>query len=130
VADEIRKIRIVQPPFGEAPLWVREAWVGIDLPLVREGGPRKYLVTGVITGSNTFWQLVWAWMRGRTFLIAGYPVRTEAAIELLSATAPAAADWWRENAPHLLRGILIFDEPACRPLSSGTDAVEKSVAVL
>ncbi|MEA3013605.1 MAG: hypothetical protein QOD42_2150 [Sphingomonadales bacterium] len=26
-------IRIVRAPIGEAPLWVREAWVGLSLPL-------------------------------------------------------------------------------------------------
>jgi hypothetical protein len=30
-----RKIEIVTVPVGEAPLWVREAWIGLTLPPVR-----------------------------------------------------------------------------------------------
>jgi hypothetical protein len=61
---------------------------------------------------------------GRTIPICGYLVRADRAIELLSASAPAAADWWRENTPHLLRGILIFDEKACRLLGAESVGVE------
>ena len=28
-------VRIVAVPPGEAPLWVRQRWVGLDLPVVR-----------------------------------------------------------------------------------------------
>jgi hypothetical protein len=74
-----------------------------------------------LSGPKTFWKQIWGLMRGRTFPIQGYVVRTDLAIELLSTSAPAAAAWWRENTPHLLRGILIFEEEVCRVL--GTDPV-------
>ncbi len=35
MAREAHYIRIVNVPAGEAPLWVREKWVGLELPLVR-----------------------------------------------------------------------------------------------
>ena len=122
--DKIRKIRIVQPPAGEAPLWVREAWVGIDLPVVRWSPLRNYQGQCVLSGPKTFWKQIWALVRGQTVPVRGYLVRTDRAVELLSASAPAAADWWRESAPHLLRGILIFEEKACRLLSNGSAGVE------
>jgi hypothetical protein len=124
--NEIRKIRIVQAPAGEAPLWVREAWVGIDLPVVRGRGLRNYPSVGVLSGPKTLWQHIWWSIRGRTTPARGYLVRTAIAIELLSASAPAAADWWRENTPHLLKGILIFEEKTCRLLFSDP---EKSAAL-
>jgi hypothetical protein len=99
-------------------LWVREAWVGIDLPVARRGALRSYRGVGVLSGPKTFWKKVWGLMRGQTVRTRGYPVRTATAVELLSASAPAAADWWRENTPHLLGGFLIFEEKACRLLLS------------
>jgi len=125
--NETRKIRIVQPPAGEAPLWVREAWVGVDLPLVRGSRTRKYRAFGTLSGPKTFWKQIWALVRGRTFPIRGYVVRTDLAIELLSTSAPAAAEWWRENTPHLLRGILIFEEEACRVLGTESVAARKAL---
>lgn len=29
---KIHKIRIIKVPSGEAPEWVREAWVGLEIP--------------------------------------------------------------------------------------------------
>ena len=120
--NEIRKIRIVQAPAGEAPLWVREAWVGIDLPLVRGNRSRKYRAFGALSGPKTFWRQIWGLVRGRTFPIQGYVVRADLAIELLSTSAPVAAEWWRENTPDLLRGILIFEEEVCRLLGTASVA--------
>jgi hypothetical protein len=34
-------VRIVAVPPGEAPLWVRQKWVGLDLPVVRYAAHRK-----------------------------------------------------------------------------------------
>ena len=45
-------VRIVAVPLGEAPLWVREKWVGLELPLTRYATPREYftLVPGIRAG--------------------------------------------------------------------------------
>lgn len=58
MSDKIRLIRIVQPPAGEAPLWVREAWVGIALPVIRGSSLRNYQGVGVLSGPKGFWKQI------------------------------------------------------------------------
>jgi hypothetical protein len=44
-------IRIVRIPPGEAPFWVREKWVGLELPLADgDRGPRGAYTSGVLSG--------------------------------------------------------------------------------
>ncbi len=44
-------IEIVFPPAGEAPLWVREKWIGLRLPVASpEAKPVCALTAGVLTG--------------------------------------------------------------------------------
>ena len=46
-------IRIVRTPPGEAPLWVREKWVGLELPLASgDYGPRHAYTSGVLSGPS------------------------------------------------------------------------------
>ncbi len=63
------KIRIVACPPGEAPQAVREAWIGLELPLPpgRLGHRRGWLTTGVVSGPRTWWQRV-TWWRGAYLL--------------------------------------------------------------
>ena len=48
-------VRIVAVPPGEAPLWVREQWVGLDLPVARYSGHRKFLGLGVLSMPRSWW---------------------------------------------------------------------------
>lgn len=110
----IGRVRIVQPPFGEAPSWVREAWVGLELPFIYP--PRAYLTAGgVVTGPKTFLGQLWEALRGKANRVVGYPVYSAEAIALLAIANPDAANWWRVNTPRFLnpRQIFLFDEPAC-----------------
>jgi len=120
------KIRIVAVPPGEAPLWVREKWVGLELPLAREGTrPVKAIVSGVLTGPIPFprlLRLLWASLTGHSQLRKGYAVEIHAAIEILQAASPEAAEWWRRNTPRLFSGNrkLLFQENVCRIVSPAT----------
>jgi len=110
-------VRIVAAPLGEAPLWVREAWIGLDLPTIRSD-LRTYCGAGVLSGPKTFWAFFTAWFGGKLAPQSGYAVHVLTAVELLERTRPDAARWWRENTPHLMRRgqAFVFDEPACQPL--------------
>jgi len=110
------KVRIVRAPEGEAPLWVREAWVGLELPLatmtqvtVETGG----VLSGPVSPLG-FW---WAKLRGRLKRTTGYVVMSARAIDLLARSRPEAAAWWRSHTPHFLlpHQMFIFDAPACEP---------------
>jgi hypothetical protein len=102
------RIRIVEPPPGEAPADIRAAWVGLELPTLGDrDGPSSHIVAGVLSGEEA------------TFAV-GYAVSGRAAVELLAGHAPDAAAWWRTNAPHVLRNgfQLVFPADVCRKVDA------------
>jgi hypothetical protein len=109
-------VRIVAVPPGEAPFWVRQKWVGLDLPVVRYSAHRKFPTFGVLSTPRS-WPAQWAAMlRGRAELVAGYAVEAASAVSILANASPEAAAWWRENTPHLIapKRCLVFHEEVCR----------------
>jgi hypothetical protein len=104
-----RCLRITSTPPGEAPLWVREQWVGLELPLVqRNDRPSKHLAFGVLRGPLGCLRLLGDILRGRAVRESGYLVSSHLALDILAKSSPAAASWWRESAPHLLRPGHVF----------------------
>ena len=96
-------LRITSVPPGEAPLWVREQWVGLALPLVRQDeSPTTFLTSGVLSGPRTFFARMSALLSGRLEREAGYAVKTQRAMTALAATSPEAVKWWHENVPHVV----------------------------
>jgi len=109
-------IRIVAAPPGEAPLWVREKWVGLDLPVTRYSACSGFLGLSVPSTPRS-WLGQWAAVvRGRAEPVAGYAVEASPAVGILSTVSAEAAAWWREHAPHLIapRRYLVFHEEVCR----------------
>jgi len=107
------RIRIVAVPPGEAPQWVREQWVGCELPLVGRMGGGTFKTIGVLKVSS-----YWAYFResffGKTEMVDGYMVDAAAAVRVLEMKSPEAAAWWWEHAPYLTRrGRFIFHKEAC-----------------
>ena len=49
VSKTSRTIRIISIPPGEAPLWVREKWVGLELPLTRHSAPGAFYAYGALS---------------------------------------------------------------------------------
>jgi hypothetical protein len=95
---------VTSVPPGEAPLWVREKWVGLKLPLA---GPRS---VGVFRGSSIFGvsnslgsALIALLSRALPPTVDGYIVNVLEAIEVLEEASPEAAAWWRNNASHLVQ---------------------------
>jgi hypothetical protein len=96
------RIRITDTPQGDAPEEIRRAWIGLELPLADgQTAARTLEVTGVLSDDS------------RT--ATGYAVTGHTAVKLLESHAPAAADWWRENAPHVLVNNyqLVFHTDVC-----------------
>lgn len=112
--DPRPRIRIVQAPIGEAPLWVREAWIGVELPVL-VATPQVFETWGVLTSPKTWISYWWRRLFGPSNKVEGYAVYSAEAIELLGFRQPLAAQWWRQNAPGFThpRAQFIFDEPAC-----------------
>jgi hypothetical protein len=113
-------VRITSVPPGEAPLWVREKWVGLELPISGPPKSRTYRTAGVITGPKSLLGGLSAILRGRTEKVQGYRVSGEAALAALEDASPNAAAWWRANVPrHFKPGkYLVFHASACTPLAS------------
>ena len=87
---------------GEAPLWVREKWVGLALPLARqEDSPGAFLTSGVLSGPKTFFSQLLALLSGRLTREAGYAVETHRAMAALAVASPEALTWWQENVPYV-----------------------------
>ena len=110
-------IEIVGRPIGEAPEWVRDAWVGIRIPLAYKG-KRILSGVGVLSGPHNMLAQLWWCLRGKMMRLDGYAVNARCAIDLLSEVHPDAARCWEENTPSLLDGRhhFVFDAEACRLL--------------
>lgn len=103
------RIRILQCPPGEAPLSVRLAWVGLELPLApRHVGRQLAMGSGVISSPRGWWRRLVGLATGRYTMKTGYLVNALEAVDLLQAKDPVAAAWWREHCAHLLDGKRLF----------------------
>ena len=103
-------------PPGETPLWVREKWVGLELPLNRWSSSKQFRTPGVLSAPSSYLVQLWAAIRGRTHSVAGYAVAAVQAVTIPETSSPDAVAWWRENMPHLLAtgGYLVLHKEACR----------------
>ena len=115
------KITIVHMPLGEAPEWVREAWIGLTFPVI--GEKQQMQAYGVLTAPRNWFSQVWANICGRSFALTGYVVNAKVAVDTLAEHNPDAAEWWREHLPHVLDGqrTFIFDADACEEVASADD---------
>ncbi len=94
---------VTSVPSGEAPLWVREKWVGLKLPLTGRLSAGIFRGGGVLTGPRGPVLSLLALLSGRLPRKEGYIVDALAAVQILETTHPEAAAWWKENASHLMR---------------------------
>lgn len=108
-------VRIIAVPPGEAPLWVREKWVGLELPTAGDPAPRRMFGYGVLSMPRSILAQWWGLIRGRAERISGYAVASVDAVEILAAASPEAAAWWRENVPDLVgrRRYFVFHADVC-----------------
>jgi hypothetical protein len=108
-------LQVTSVPEGEAPLWVRESWVGLALPLAqRNPAAASFVTAGVLSGPKSFISWLCALVTGKFERQSGYKVDALAAVSLLESKSPEAAAWWRQNAPYLLkRGrFFVFSQAA------------------
>jgi hypothetical protein len=111
------QVRITDVPPGEAPDWVRRAWVGMVLPLAPgETGPRTPRTVGVLSGPRDFVMILLFFLFGRRNRETGYVVEGRVAVQLLAEKDAEAARWWQEKAPHVLRPghRLVFQAEVCQ----------------
>ncbi len=96
-----RKIKIISVPPGQAPLEIREQWVGLVLPIA-EDAPERGIEIGVLGG--------------KTENTGGYKVKTETAIIELEKQSPDAANWWRQHVNPNQMPWLVFKREVCKEI--------------
>jgi hypothetical protein len=119
------RIRIIAIPPGEAPQWVREQWVGLELPLAqrsRRARPRR--VFGVLSGPRGLLARWLAILGGRASRESGYAVPVLDAVAVLESKSPEAAAWWRTNVPEMTSPFrcFLFSESVCQVLDASPSA--------
>lgn len=100
-------------PPGEAPVGIRQAWLGLVLPLppgVRSRR-RTFVTSGVVSRPRVWWQWFVNLVRGSIGLHSGYAVNALEAVNLLAGRNPRAAEWWREHCADMLDGTRHFVFP-------------------
>lgn len=98
------KIKIIKPPRGEEPDWVNQAWVGLEIPVMK-GNYEQKGGQEVISGAYREYD--------------NYIVPLELALAILKEKNPEAEKWWRENAK--LAGVfgIGFDQDVCELIGKG-----------
>jgi hypothetical protein len=112
------KIRIITCPPGEAPLSVRLAWVGLELPLSK-ASRQLAMTSGVVSSPRDWWRRIVGLVTGRYGVHTGYMVNARDAVDLLQGKDPNAAAWWREHCAHMLDGKrqFLFPTASCQERS-------------
>lgn len=116
------KVRIISVPLGEAPSWVREKWVGLELPLAQRSLVARSISTcGVLSGPKSFLASLAGYFTGRYRRESGFIVPVLGALQVLETSSPEASNWWRTNAPHLCksRRYFLFQAQVCEVISYG-----------
>ena len=104
-----RCFQITSLPPGEAPTDIQAAWIGCVMPLF------AFRVSAASRGVLT---------RQRLPKRPSYTVRVLDAIAVLERHRPAAAQWWREHTPYLMRPDkrFLFAVESCRLCGANASA--------
>lgn len=97
-----KRIKIIACPPGQAPEEVRQAWIGLEMPLSLNQPPRGAVFRGVLNGAP------------ERCNVGGFAVDGRIAIEMLQQKNPTAAEWWKKNAPQVFKTPLVFSKSACQ----------------
>jgi hypothetical protein len=112
-----KKIRIIAVPPGEAPEYIRQAWVGVVIPLPPPPLDQKRSIpsAGVLSGPKTPLGQMSALVRGKGFQRYGYTVEAIDAVEALAKKDAKAAEWWQKNASFRMKKgqMFVFAADVC-----------------
>ena len=112
-----KKIRIIAVPPGEAPENIRQAWIGVVIPLLPPPLDEKRFIpsAGVLSGPTTLLGQISALVRGKRFQSYGYAVETLDAVDALAKKDTEAAQWWYKNASFRMKKgqLLVFPAYVC-----------------
>ena len=111
-------IRITSVPDGPNPLPIREAWIGLDLPLFypEQVEPLPIEIINAVGDWDVwYWRLLirLGWVKREQW--NGFYVNSAEAIKILASAKPEAADWWCKEAPWMTQPgrALVFPAKCC-----------------
>ncbi|MFC5742086.1 hypothetical protein [Dyella tabacisoli] len=119
----MRLIRIESVPPGDAPFHIREAWVGLVLPLAERivDQPVISASRSVLANKHGFWLSVKRFLKRELEEqpTPVYAIDVLAAIDVLQRADPTAAQWWKANTPHLFHEghLFAFSASCCIEIS-------------
>ena len=109
----MKYLRVKCVPNGEAPLWVREKWVGLDFPITitSQKSVNKH-ITGVLSKPKNVLSTIAGYLLNKYERKNVYLVNAQGAVSILNTASIEAANWWKENTPYLLKlnSSLCFEE--------------------
>ncbi|WP_448954241.1 hypothetical protein [Labrys neptuniae] len=114
-----RGIKINATPLGPAPLAIRQAWIGLTLPLLETAPsvPETMIVEIGFRNPAGLLSLLKRRLgiKPPTAVWQAYTVQAARALRLLESHSPDAARWWHRNTPWLLEPSqgLAFDADCC-----------------
>jgi len=111
------RVRIIAVPPGDAPAWVREKWVGLELPLAQSStAASRARTAGVLSGPRSPWGALVTLLRGGYQQKSGFVIDVTQALSVLELKSPDAAQWWRTHAPHMVKPsrYFLFSEDVCQ----------------
>jgi hypothetical protein len=119
----VKHIRIIATPPGEAPTHIREAWIGMTLPLaeIPHPQPSYWRTVGVLRKDQGWFSTLKRLFRSSLVEqpIPSYVVSVLVAMEALRAHSPSAVDWWERHTPHLMNpgSMFCFDASCCEEIA-------------
>jgi hypothetical protein len=118
-SSTITKVRIVGIPPGEAPEDVRQAWLGVVLPLAPgQRGPVQLHAAAQNEWQETWFTRFWRYVTTWRLQNAAYLVSVDDALIALEKTFPDAAHWFKRNRPEWCGQNLVFQfsTDCCEPV--------------
>jgi hypothetical protein len=113
----MRCIEIIATPPGEAPEEFRRSWIGVLIPLPADAQTEQENTGyGVLTGPRSWFPALFPFLHKAKVRWRGYRVCGADAVAALAKRDQSAAEWWKSNAPHVLkkRWHLLFPADVCR----------------
>ena len=104
------EIKIIETPEGPVPKHIRDAWVGLTLPIAVRG--KRNVPTADHYPKNA-WESIGLLFNAQRK--SGYIVKSSTALDILKNAQPDAYDWWQQNNPRYLKTgqYFLFPENSC-----------------
>ena len=118
--DHFLAIKIFRAPVGPAPQAIRDAWIGLTIPI--EVSP-KIMFDSFPAFSDSILAItgIFFGVYGIKPGVRGYLVNCLLAFQILDQVNPEAVEWWRSHKSHFFYSgrMFVFDAGCCELITGG-----------